>query len=160
MNSAYAKENQELKKQLEEWERLLINAKEMLEIQGYDGNYNYDSYMLGLYNGMEYIIALFETREPNFKNGKDIEFLNDKNKNQELKKQLEEKNKTKIFVEQNLEEAYGEGLYLEHLENKNQKYKEAIDKAIEYIEQHAITVTDGNITTNKHELLEMLKAVE
>ena len=86
--------------------------------------------------------------------------MNDKNKNQELKKQLEEKNKTKIFVEQNLEEAYGEGLYLEHLENKNQKYKEAIDKAIEYIEQHAITVTDGNITTNKHELLEMLKAVE
>ena len=36
MNSAYAKENQELKKQLEEWERLLINAKEMLEIQGYE----------------------------------------------------------------------------------------------------------------------------
>ena len=56
--------------------------------------------------------------------------------NQELKKQLEEKNKTKIFVEQNLEEAYGEGLYLEHLENKNQKYKEVIDKAIEYIEKN------------------------
>ena len=57
--------------------------------------------------------------------------------NQELKKQLEEKNKTKIFVEQNLEEAYGEGLYLEHLENKNQKYKEVIDKAKEYINVYA-----------------------
>lgn len=57
--------------------------------------------------------------------------------NQELKKQLKEKNKTKIFVEQNLEEAYGDGLYLEHLENKNQKYKEVIDKAKEYINVYA-----------------------
>lgn len=56
--------------------------------------------------------------------------------NQELKKQLKEKNKTKIFVEQNLEETYGEGLYLEDLENKNQKYKEVIDKAIKYIEKN------------------------
>ena len=35
-----------------------------------------------------------------------------------------------------------------------------IDKAIKYIEQHAITVIDGTITTNKHELLEILKEVE
>lgn len=121
------KEIDKLNKQLGEWEQHLINAKEMLELQGHNGNYNYDSYMLGLYNGMEYIIALFETREPNFKNGKDIEFLNDKNKNQELKKQLEEKNKTKIFVEQNLEETYGEGLYLEHLEKENQQLKEKLN---------------------------------
>ena len=43
---------------------------------------------------------------------------------------------------------------------ENQKYKEVIDKALEYIEQHAITVTDGTITTNKHELLDILKEVE
>lgn len=43
---------------------------------------------------------------------------------------------------------------------QNQKYKEVIDKAIKYIEQHAITVTDGTVTTNKHELLEILKEVE
>ncbi len=94
---------QKLKSQLEEWKQHLIIAKEMLDLQGSDGNYNYDSYMLGLYNGMEYIIAFFETREPNFKNGKDIEFLNDKNKNQELKKQLSNshqiKNQQKEFIE-------------------------------------------------------------
>ena len=43
---------------------------------------------------------------------------------------------------------------------ENQKYKEVINKAIEYIEQHAILVTDGTITTNKHEILEILKEVE
>ena len=52
-----------------------------------------------------------------------------------------------------------------HLENellkkKVNKYKEVIDKATSYVEQHAITVTDGTITTNKHELLEILKEVE
>lgn len=40
------------------------------------------------------------------------------------------------------------------------RYKKTIDKAIEYIEQHAITVTDGTVTTNKHELLEILKEVK
>ena len=49
---------------------------------------------------------------------------------------------------------------LTHLIHQNEKYKEVIDKAIKYIEQHAITVTDGIITTNKHELLEILKEVE
>lgn len=66
------KENQELKKQVEEWEHHLKCSKEMLEIQGQKGNYDYDEYMLGLYNGMEYIISLFETREPNYISGKDV----------------------------------------------------------------------------------------
>lgn len=48
----------------------------------------------------------------------------------------------------------------EELEKENKKYKEVIDKATSYVEQHAITVTDGTITTNKHELLEILKEVE
>lgn len=48
----------------------------------------------------------------------------------------------------------------QELQQQNQKYKKVIDKAIKYIEQHAITVTDGTITTNKHELLEILKEVE
>lgn len=91
-------ENQELKKQLEEWERLLINAKEMLDLQGCDGNYNYDSYMLGLYNGMEYIIALFEKRKPNFKDGKNIEFLDLKQKRNlinKFNKEYDEEDKKK-----------------------------------------------------------------
>ena len=84
-------EKQELKKQLEEWEQYLINAKEMLNLQGHDGNYNYDNYMLGLYNGMEYVIALFEKRNPIYKDGKDIKFLSDKNHQKEFIKYLENK---------------------------------------------------------------------
>lgn len=76
-------ENQELKKQLEEYKQSLKTSREMLYLQGKDGNYNYDSYMLGMYNGMEYIISLFENREPIYKNGKDIVFLEDRNKNQQ-----------------------------------------------------------------------------
>ena len=42
-------------------------AKEMLEVQGMDGNWDYDPYMHGLYNGMEYTLALLEGREPIFR---------------------------------------------------------------------------------------------
>ena len=84
------KENQELKKQLDEWEHHLKCSKEMLDIQGQKGNYNYDEYMLGLYNGMEYIIALFETREPNFISGKDVEFTNNKTQQKEFIEYLED----------------------------------------------------------------------
>lgn len=86
--------NQELKKQLEEWNHHLKCSKEMLDLQGHNGNYNYDSYMLGIYNGMEYIIALFETREPIFKSGKDIEFISDKTQQKDFISYLEnEKNR-------------------------------------------------------------------
>ena len=50
--------------------------------------------------------------------------------------------------------------YIKQLQQENKKYEEVIDKVIKYIEQHAITVTDGTVTTNKHELLEILKEVE
>lgn len=89
------KENQELKNQLEEWEHHLKCSKEMLDIQGQKGNYDYDEYMLGLYNGMEYIIALFETREPNYISGKDVEFTNNRTQQKEFIKYLE--NKIKYF---------------------------------------------------------------
>ena len=93
------KENQELKKQLEEWNYHLKCSKEMLDIQGHNGNYNYDSYMLGIYNGMEYIIALFETREPIFKSGKDIEFISDKTQQKEFINFLEnEKDRLSSYV--------------------------------------------------------------
>ena len=88
---AIVDERDELKKQLEEWNHHLKCSKEMLDIQGHNGNYNYDSYMLGIYNGMEYIIALFETREPIFKSGKDIEFISDKTQQKEF---IEYMNKT------------------------------------------------------------------
>ena len=85
----WREEAKELKKQLEEWNHHLKCSKEMLDIQGHNGNYNYDSYMLGIYNGMEYIIALFETREPIFKSGKDIEFISElQQENKQLKDKL------------------------------------------------------------------------
>lgn len=43
----------------------LKQAKELLEIQGAEGNWNHDSYMQGMYNGMELVIATIEGREPN-----------------------------------------------------------------------------------------------
>ena len=77
-------EKEQLKKQLKEWENHLKCSKEMLDIQGQKCNYDYDEYMLGLYNGMEYIIALFETREPNYISGKDVKFTNNKTQQKEF----------------------------------------------------------------------------
>lgn len=86
----FKKKNQELKKQLKEWKHHLKCSKEMLDIQGQKGNYDYDEYMLGLYNGMEYIIALFETREPNFISGKNVGFTNNKSQQKEFINYLED----------------------------------------------------------------------
>ena len=75
-------------KRLKQYEKSMGIANEMLELQGRNGNYNYDSYMLGLYNGMEYIISLFETREPNYISGKDIKFINNKTQQKEFIKYM------------------------------------------------------------------------
>lgn len=95
-------ENRMLKKQLEEWKHRLKCSREMLDIQGQKGNYDYDEYMLGLYNGMEYIIALFETREPNFISGKDVEFTNNKTQQKEfinyLEKEIKRINPNDLYI--------------------------------------------------------------
>lgn len=41
--------------------------REMKEIQGQDGNWNYDPYMLGLYNGLESALAILEDRNPEYR---------------------------------------------------------------------------------------------
>ena len=41
--------------------------REMVKIQGYDGNWNYDPYMHGLYNGLEFALSIMEKREPFFR---------------------------------------------------------------------------------------------
>lgn len=41
--------------------------KEMIEIQGLDGNWNCDSYMHGMYNGMEFMLSIAEGRQPVYK---------------------------------------------------------------------------------------------
>lgn len=67
-------------RRLKQYEKSMGIANEMLELQRRDGNYNYDSYMLGLYNGMEYIVSLLEVRETKFINGKEVKFLSKKDR--------------------------------------------------------------------------------
>jgi len=47
-----------------DYESRLKEAKEMLKAQ--KGSYDYDEYMHGMYNGMEYILCLMEDREPEY----------------------------------------------------------------------------------------------
>ena len=51
---------------------------DLLRIQGIDGNWNYDPYMQGMYNGMEVVIAILEDREPVFKSAPEKWLINHK----------------------------------------------------------------------------------
>lgn len=42
-------------------------VREMRDVQGADGNWNFDPYMQGLYNGLEFALSLLEKREPIFR---------------------------------------------------------------------------------------------
>lgn len=48
-------------------QKLIDSVKEMRDVQGMNGNWNFDPYMQGLYNGLEFAVALLEKREPVFK---------------------------------------------------------------------------------------------
>lgn len=85
------KENQELKDQLENWNNKFKIAEEIINIQKQDGNYNYDEYSLGMYNGMEYIASLFRINEPKIICSKDVKFINNKTQQKEFIKYLEYK---------------------------------------------------------------------
>lgn len=59
------------------------SVRHMRDVQGYDGNWNYDPYMQGLYNGLEFALSLLEVRQPEFKDAPaiwlgDIKFKRDK----------------------------------------------------------------------------------
>lgn len=45
----------------------LDDLKNIVEIQGYNGNWNYSEYMWGMYNGLELALAVMEDREPKYK---------------------------------------------------------------------------------------------
>ena len=45
----------------------VAQMREMLEVQGRDGTWDCDTYSLGMYNGMEFMVALAEGREPVFR---------------------------------------------------------------------------------------------
>ena len=63
--------------------------------------------------------------------------------NQELKKELEEKNKPQIFIDtQDIEERYAEGLYQDYLEEENNKYKNQQKEFIDYINSYIKLLSD------------------
>ena len=41
--------------------------KECMKIQGGKGNWDYDDYMCGMYNGMELMLSLAEKRDPMYR---------------------------------------------------------------------------------------------
>ncbi len=49
------------------FKRRLEDMKKVQEIQGSNGNWNYDSYMHGMFNGMELVISIAEERTPKFR---------------------------------------------------------------------------------------------
>lgn len=54
-----------------QYKTLLGSAQHLLDLQGADGNWDYDPYMLGMYNGMELLLSLMECREPEFRDPPD-----------------------------------------------------------------------------------------
>lgn len=55
----------------------LADMRQVLSIQGDDGNWNYNDYMHGFYNGLELMLAIVEDREPVYRDAPD-EWLSDK----------------------------------------------------------------------------------
>jgi len=48
-------------------DRYIADLKNLVDAQGQDGTWNSDKYMLGLFNGLELALSIFESREPKFK---------------------------------------------------------------------------------------------
>ena len=70
-----------------------------------------------------------------------------------LKKQLEEKNKPQIFIDnKDIEERYREGLYQDYLEEENKKYKNQQKEFIEFLENEKDRLTRECSPTYKYSL--------
>lgn len=60
-----------------------LNKKRMaelancLEIQGRKGNWDFDGYMCGMFNGMELMMAIVEGRDPAFRSLKNMPDMSD-----------------------------------------------------------------------------------
>lgn len=55
-----------------EREKLIEGMRDLMKVQGYDGNWNYDPYMHGMYNGMELMLAMVEGREPVYRDAPEV----------------------------------------------------------------------------------------
>lgn len=51
--------------------------KDLHKVQGAPGNWNYDSYMQGMFNGMELALAILEDREPEFRSKPEEGWIHD-----------------------------------------------------------------------------------
>ena len=104
------------------------------------------------YNNFEDYCTLRETFDP-------FEMFYE---NQELKKQLEEKNNSQIFIDtQDMEERYAEGLYQDYLEEENKKYKNQQKEFIKYLEDESKEIyRDGVLRQNIYkEILSKYKEI-
>ena len=63
----------------------LKDANEMLLVQ--KGSYDYNPYMFGMYNGMEFMLSIFEEREPKFKDAPERWADNEENEPLETQKE-------------------------------------------------------------------------
>lgn len=50
---------------------MIEKLNSLLSVQGADGNWNYNQYMRGMYNGMELMMAVIEGREPVYKDSEE-----------------------------------------------------------------------------------------
>lgn len=48
-------------------EKRIEAMRDVMKVQEYNGNWDYDPYMHGMYNGMELMLAMAEGREPVFR---------------------------------------------------------------------------------------------
>jgi hypothetical protein len=55
------------KKIYNEYRDRVLNLIDIHTIQGTNGNWNFDSYNIGFYNGLEMALAIMEGREPKYK---------------------------------------------------------------------------------------------
>ena len=51
----------------QEIEKLIGDLRNVAEAQGQKGCWDYDQYMLGLFNGLELALAIFEKRKPQYR---------------------------------------------------------------------------------------------
>ena len=52
--------------------------RDQLDVQGAHGNWNYNDYMLGMFNGLECALATLEHREPQYRRKPDDGWLDDR----------------------------------------------------------------------------------
>lgn len=68
----------ELEEEKLDYEKRRTQLAEVLKIQGEHGNWNYDPYMQGMFNGLELAAAIMEGRTPRFRKKPDDGWLHDK----------------------------------------------------------------------------------